>query len=365
MKEDWKRYSCQIALPGFDEQSQQKLIDAKVLIIGMGGLGCPVAQYLVAAGVGTITIADYDEVSVTNLHRQILFGADDVGKFKAVVACEKLRKQNANVNLIALNEKIVSSNVMNVIGDHDVIVDCTDTIETKYLINDACVLGNKPLVYGAIYQFDGQVAVFNVEKPDKSRSANYRHLFPDINSAVLPNCASGGVLPTLAGTIGCMQASEVIKFITGCGEVLSDKLFIFDARNNSSRTIKINSPEKIIIQSLPNEIEKQSISQTDLMDLIETGSVYLIDVREEYERDEFNIGGEHVLYQNISALKLDTSKYIVIYCQSGRRSEIASKILSEKYPQLKIYSLAGGLNEWTIKSPSASMSDFTPLTSDL
>jgi molybdopterin/thiamine biosynthesis adenylyltransferase/rhodanese-related sulfurtransferase len=344
MKEEWLRYSCQIALPGFDEDAQRELTNAKVLIVGMGGLGCPVAQYLVAAGIGYVTLADFDTVSVSNLHRQILYNQSDVGKMKATVAAEKLSLQNPAVKIRSLNNKIHTDNVMQLVDEHDLIVDCTDNIETKYLLNDACFMSRKPLVYGAIYQFDGQLAVFNMRKADDTYSANYRDLFPDVNSAALPNCAEGGVLPTLAGIIGSMQANEVIKILTGCGEVMVDKLLIFDGRSSVSKVIRINSANKILITHLPDTPKIKIIDKGELSLLLKNNSVQLVDVREEHEREN-NIGGENVSFHKIGSLEL-TSHQVVLYCQSGRRSEIAARLLSEKYPDHTFYSLKGGMNAW-------------------
>ncbi|MBS1528645.1 MAG: HesA/MoeB/ThiF family protein, partial [Bacteroidetes bacterium] len=217
MDEDITRYSCQIALPGFGKTAQKRLRQAKVLVVGGGGLGCPALQYLAAAGVGTIGIADHDTISLSNLHRQILYTPSEVGLKKAIVACEKLRKQNPSIGVIAHDIKVNSDNVVDLIRPYDIIVDGTDNFETRYLLNDAAVLLGKPLIYGAIYQFEGQVAVWNTKNEDGSISPNYRDLYPEVNASQIPNCADGGVMPTLAGIIGCMQANEAIKYITSPG----------------------------------------------------------------------------------------------------------------------------------------------------
>ena len=163
MSPDLSRYSCQIALPGFGEAAQQQLNNAKVLIVGAGGLGCPAAQYLAAAGIGTLSIADNDVVSTSNLHRQVLFGPADSGQKKAIVAAGRLNQQNPGIKIIAHDHRVTSTNVMALVGQYDIVVDCTDNFETRYLLNDACVLSGIPLVYGAIYQFEGQVAVWNIK----------------------------------------------------------------------------------------------------------------------------------------------------------------------------------------------------------
>ncbi|MBB5394574.1 HesA/MoeB/ThiF family protein [Mucilaginibacter sp. AK015] len=223
MHPDLSRYSCQVALPGFGEAAQQLLKQAKILVVGAGGLGCPAAQYLASSGVGTLGIADFDVVSISNLHRQVLYDPADVGLLKTQVVCERLQKQNPQVKLIPHIDKITSNNVMQVIDGYDVIVDGTDNFETRYLLNDASVIAGKPVVYGAIYQYEGQVAVWNMSNPDGTRSPNYRDLFPQVDPTQVPNCAVGGVIPTLAGIIGCMQANEVIKYLTNTGELLTGK----------------------------------------------------------------------------------------------------------------------------------------------
>ena len=195
-----------MALPGFEEKTQQLLQDAHVLIVGAGGLGCPTAQYLTSTGVGTIGIADPDIVSLGNLHRQILYTPDDVGKKKTEVACYRLQLQNPTVKLVAHDLSINPENVFEIIREYDIVVDCTDNFESRYLLNDACVISGKPLVYGAIYQYEGQVAVWNVKGLD-GMSPNYRDVFPSVDPTQVPNCSEGGVLPTIAGIIGCLQAN--------------------------------------------------------------------------------------------------------------------------------------------------------------
>jgi len=339
-----------MALPGFDIQAQEILQSSCVLIVGAGGLGCPAAQYLVAAGVGLVAIADNDIVSISNLHRQILYSAGDIGKSKSEIACAKLSVLNSEVDVVAINKRITSENVLRYVNDFDVIIDCTDNIETKYLLNDACVIAGKPLVYGAIYQFDGQLAVWNVPNGDGTMSPNYRDVFPDINSAAIPSCSDGGVLPTVAGIIGCMQASEVIKLLTGCGEVLSGKLFLYDGRNSTSRTIRIERQSMTKIDSIEETIVAKSISVQKLQDWLDDNEVHLIDVREAEERAKFNIGGMHVPLNEIQNIKVKTDKLVVVYCQTGTRSDQAVKLLKMKFPTLTFYSLRGGMNAWHLES---------------
>lgn len=340
------RYSCQISLPGFDEAAQQKLSNAKVLIVGAGGLGCPAAQYLVSSGVGTVTIADYDTVSIKNLHRQILYTPADVGQKKVTVAQQKLQTQNPEINVVALDIAINSANVMNTISNYDIVVDCSDNFDTRYLLNDACVLSGKPLVYGAIYQYEGQVAIWNVTNENGTQSPNYRDVYPNVNAAAVPNCADGGVIPTIAGVIGCMQANEVIKYLTGIDDLLAGKLLIFDAQTMHSRVMKLSASTKTNITSLPTTAQVKGITggniQASILDY------YLIDVRTAEEHLEFNIGGKNIPLNEISNVVVDTDRPIVCYCASGKRSAEAVRILMGKYPNHETYSLQGGLNAYPI-----------------
>jgi molybdopterin/thiamine biosynthesis adenylyltransferase/rhodanese-related sulfurtransferase len=341
MDANWTRYSCQIALPGFGEAAQQLLQQAKVLVVGAGGLGCPALQYLAAAGVGTVGVADYDTISLSNLHRQILYNPSDAGKKKAIVACERLQQQNPGVRLIPHDVKITSGNVMDIIGQYDIIVDGTDNFETRYLLNDATVLSGKPLVYGAIYQYEGQLAVWNVKNSDDSFSPNYRDLYPEVNAAQIPNCAESGVIPTLAGIIGCMQANEVIKYITKTGELISGKVLIFDAQSLQSRIINIGNTTKTIIEQLAETEEIPVVSIDD----INQDDFELIDVRTLQERDLFDIGGKHIPVEEI-AENLDyfgDNRKRVFYCATGNRSGEAVKLIKQKFPDAKVFSLKGGI----------------------
>jgi molybdopterin/thiamine biosynthesis adenylyltransferase/rhodanese-related sulfurtransferase len=348
MKPDFLRYSCQVALPGFGENAQRLLQNASVLIVGAGGLGCPVAQYLAAAGVGTLGIADFDTISMSNLHRQILYTPADVGQKKVVIACERLQKQNPGIKLVAHDMHVTSQNVMDIVWQYDIIVDGTDNFDTRYLLNDAAVIAGKPLVYGAIYQYEGQVAVWNIVNDYEAKSPNYRDLFPKVDATQIPNCAEGGVIPTLAGIIGCMQANEVIKYITKTGELLAGKVLIFDAQTLQSRIIKIGDTTNTHITRLTETVVVPTITAADLRKGIAENSVELIDIRTEQEREDFNIGGTHVpldkLYAFIDKMNKDTKT--VLYCASGKRSAEAVKVIKKKFPGANVFSLDGGLNAW-------------------
>lgn len=345
MSEDFARYSCQIALPSFTESAQRLLQQAKVLIVGAGGLGCPSAQYQASAGIGTLGIADFDTISISNLHRQVLYTPQDVGLSKVLVACERLQKQNPDIKLVPHQLKITSDNVMELLQQYDIIVDGTDNFETRYLLNDAAVLLGKPLVYGAIYQFEGQVAVWNVKNTDATFTPNYRDLFPEVDATQVPNCAEGGVIPTLAGIIGCMQANEVIKYITRTGELLAGKILMLDAQTLQSRIIKIGSVSKVKIKRLTQTEDVPLISASELKKGLEENRFELIDVRTEREREAYDIGGKHMPLVEIE----DNLEYFsgsgekVFYCSTGKRSADAVKIVKQKYSDAKVFSLNGGL----------------------
>lgn len=348
MNADWLRYSCQMALPGFGKASQTRLAQSKALVIGAGGLGCPVALYLAATGIGTLGIVDFDNVSISNLHRQILFGPDDVGSNKATVACVKLQKQNPSIKLIAHTDRVTSANIAALIGPYDIVVDCTDNFDTRYLMNDACVIANKPVVYGAIYQFEGQVAVWNITHADGSRSPNYRDVFPQVDATQIPNCADGGVLPTLAGIIGCIQANEVVKYITQTGELLAGKVMIFDTLSMQSRVIKIGKTTNTHIELLQQSNETPTLTVAEVKRGLLENAMELVDIRTDQERDEIDIGGVHFeadeLDENMKYLTDNSPK--VLYCSSGKRSAEAVKYIRQKSPGANVYSLAGGLKAW-------------------
>jgi molybdopterin/thiamine biosynthesis adenylyltransferase len=231
-----KRYARHIILPGIGGDGQQKLMDAKLLIVGAGGLGSPAAMYLAAAGVGTIGLVDFDHVDLSNLQRQILHDTSDVGRPKVVSATERLNELNPNVQVVAHETMLSSANAFDVLGAYDVIVDGTDNFPVRYLVNDATQMLGKPLVYGSIFQWEGQASVFlpGAETPC------YRCLFPEPPPpGTVPSCAEGGVFGVLPGIIGSIQAVEAIKLILGVGESLSGKLVLYDAMRNEFTTVKL------------------------------------------------------------------------------------------------------------------------------
>jgi adenylyltransferase/sulfurtransferase len=237
---------------------------------------------------------------------------------------------------------------MELMEHYDIIVDGTDNFETRYLLNDAAVLSGKPLVYGAIYQFEGQVAVWNVENADGTWSPHYRDLFPEVDATQVPNCSEGGVIPTLAGIIGSMQANEVIKYITKTGELLTGKILMLDAQTLQSRIIKIGSVSKVRIKQLKQTEDIPLISAIVLKTGLEENRFELIDVRTERERDECDIGGKHIplieLEDNLEYFSGNGEK--VFYCATGKRSADAVKVIKRRYPEARVFSLEGGLEEW-------------------
>ncbi|HVX27996.1 MAG TPA: HesA/MoeB/ThiF family protein [Parafilimonas sp.] len=361
----YERYERQISLKEFGIAAQQKLLQAKVLVVGAGGLGCSALQYLVAAGVGTIGIADYDVVALSNLHRQVLYSVDDVGLFKADVSAKKLRRLNDKINIISYNQRLTNKNALAIIKHFDIVIDGTDNFSTRYMINDACVLLTKPLVYAAISKFEGQVAIFNVKQNGNETAISYRDLFPTPpkDDEVL-NCADAGVLGILPGIIGTMQANETIKLITGIGKPLIDAMLTYNALDNSvyEFTLSLNIEAQ---QWIPKDedaflrmdydwlcsAEINKVFEIDIADfdkLINDSNTIIIDVREEDEQpfvDAFKhlriSAGE--LKNNVSLLEKDN---IVVFCQSGKRSLKAALLLKEFFNDKHIYSLKGGITEW-------------------
>lgn len=258
MKEYLLRYQRHVILEGFGIEAQDKLARASVLVIGVGGLGCPVIQYLAAAGVGHIAIADNDTISLPNLNRQILFGTDDIGKYKVEVAAQKLHSLNDRIKMTILQEHWNQALSLKHFPNYDVIIDATDNFATRYLINDACVLMHKPLVFGAVSKFEGQVALFNVLK--NGIAINYRDLFPTPpKKKEVQSCAEGGVLGVLPGIIGVLQATEAIKWITGVGVTLSNQLLTYNALDQHFNKIDlIKNPESSILMPKTNEAYLQT-----------------------------------------------------------------------------------------------------------
>lgn len=350
MPENEERYSCQLRLPDFGKTGQQGLQQAKVLIVGMGGLGCPTAMYLAAAGVGTLGIADHDIISTSNLHRQVLYTAQETGQKKVVVARQKLQAQNPAINIVAYDERVTAANVVELLAAYDIIVDATDNFETHYLLNDACVMAGKPLVHGAIYQYEGHVAVWNMKNADGSYSPNYRDVFPEVDPFQVPDCSDGGVLPTIAGIIGCMQANEVIKIAAGLDGTLTERMLILDARNMQCNIINIGTTTKTNITGLSNNTAVQAISYENAEKIRNNGDAILVDVRTKEEHIHFNIGGVNIPLDLLEhhLQEFENKTQVVFYCASGKRSMQAAQWLKGKSANLTVLSIEGGINSLQI-----------------
>lgn len=358
------RYSRHMLLPEFGLTGQQQLKGAKVLVIGAGGLGAPLLLYLAAAGVGTLGIVEDDRVEESNLQRQVLFSTADLGRPKAEVAAERLRALNPHCQVQVHAERLGPDNALALIRQYQVVADATDNFLTRYLINDACVLAGRPLVYGSIYRFEGQVSVFNVLQADGRRSPHYRDVFPVPGAA--PNCAESGVIGTLPGIIGTWQANEVIKLITGLGTPLTGKLLLFDALTNETRIIKYRQrPETAPILALtpvpdltctitePNNKSDKTMKEVtvqELKALIDNKADFqLIDVREPHEYQIANLGGELIPLGQVDAQadKISRDKQVVVHCRSGARSGNAIQFLEQKYGLNNLYNLKGGILAWS------------------
>lgn len=360
----YERYQRQTILPEIGMEGQQKLLQSKVLVVGAGGLGCPVLQYLAAAGIGTIGIVDDDEVALSNLHRQVLYSMADVGLSKAVCAATKLRAANPDIRVQEYNERLTNQNALDLINAYDIIVDGTDAFASRYMINDACVLLGKTLVYGAISKFEGQVSVFNVADEKGLRTANYRDVFPLPPAAgTVLNCAEAGVLGVLPGIIGTIQATEIIKLVTGIGQPLTNRLLTYNTLNNQLFEIAI-TPSEATMDLIPSDATAFRQKDYDLncavqnvmeitydafQSLLQDPLVTVIDVREKGELP-FITDFSHLhlsltqLHQEVPSIDGAT---IVVLCQSGQRSRQAAGILFQKYgASKKIYSLKGGIRSW-------------------
>ncbi|NUM80127.1 molybdopterin-synthase adenylyltransferase MoeB [bacterium] len=366
--EELARYSRHIILPEFGLEGQKKLKAAKVLVIGTGGLGSPMLLYLAAAGVGTIGIVDFDVVDESNLQRQVLFQVKDVGQPKVTAAKAHLEGLNPHVRIIPHHGMLHSKNAMDIIRNYDIVADGTDNFPTRYLVNDACVLLDKPLAYGSIFQFDGQVSVFNFKDRDGIIGPNYRDLFPTPPPpGLVPSCAEGGVLGVLPGIIGSMQANEVIKIITGIGEPLSGRLLLFDALKFEARILKfsrdddnpINGKNPTIkelidydefcgITHQPDDAVRE-ITVDEFKRMIDAHADFqLIDVREPFEFDLVHLDAELMPLKSIlqQAGKIARNKPVILHCKTGVRSAKAIRELQTAFGFSNLYNLKGGIIEF-------------------
>jgi molybdopterin/thiamine biosynthesis adenylyltransferase/rhodanese-related sulfurtransferase len=347
------RYNRHIILKEIGQSGQDKLLNAKVLMVGAGGLGCPILQYLASAGVGTIGVIDDDVVELTNLQRQILFGKSSLGKNKAEAAKRRLLDLNDSISIHAYPEKLTYQNAIELFNQYDIIVDGTDNFETRYLINDTCIITNKPLVFGAIYKFQGQVSVFNYKN-----GPSYRCAFPNKPKGdAVPNCSEIGVLGVLPGIIGTIQANEVLKIILSIGDVLSGKLYCYDALSNKATLLSLKRSEDTIrsILLIKDDFEKNdletscqfNVNEISIVDVLGNKNVQIIDIREHHEQPK--VSKTHVLEIPLSELdrhidKLDKTKQIAIFCNSGIRSKTAvSKLM--RHNILNCFSIREGASQ--------------------
>jgi molybdopterin/thiamine biosynthesis adenylyltransferase/rhodanese-related sulfurtransferase len=359
-----QRYQKQIFLKELGEQGQQLLSRGSVLVVGAGGLGCPALQYLAVAGVGRIGIVDFDVVDESNLHRQVLYTMEDIGKLKAKVAEIRIKALNPEVEVEIFCEKIGPENALSILSRFDLVLDGSDNFPTRYLINDACVLLNKPLIYGSVFRFEGQLSVFNL--PDQGVKTNYRDLFPEPpDPSEVVGCNEAGVLGVLPGIIGTMQATEAIKIITGAGKPLANRLLCYNALNNFVYELEISPLESsgLQIPQTAEDFQKMNyewfcnrlVSEYKDIDgaafdqLRSSQTTQIIDVRNLHETPrvtEF----EHLriplseLGENLH--QIDPARPLVIFCQTGVRSIMAAHLITEKIGVRTVYNLKGGIIKW-------------------
>jgi adenylyltransferase/sulfurtransferase len=379
------RYSRHLILPEVGMEGQQKLKAAKVLCVGTGGLGAPLALYLAAAGVGTIGLVDFDTVDASNLQRQIIHSTATVGKLKVDSAEIMLKGLNPYLNVVKHNTMLTSANALDIFKDYDIIADGTDNFQTRYLVNDACVLTGKPNVYGSIFRFEGQASVFATKD-----APCYRCLYPEPPPpGLVPSCAEGGVLGILPGLVGIIQATEVIKLILGIGESLAGRLLLVDALTMKFRTLKLRkNPDCPICGTHPTvtalidydqfcgiqkptsvgplEVaQNKAVADAPLVDGIPQISVqelkrridahedvFVLDVREPHEAQIVNIGAPLIplgeLPKRLDELAAQKDQDIVIHCKSGGRSQKAAQLLKNAgFPHVE--NLAGGILAWADK----------------
>jgi molybdopterin/thiamine biosynthesis adenylyltransferase/rhodanese-related sulfurtransferase/molybdopterin converting factor small subunit len=366
-QEEILRYSRHLIMPEVGMEGQLKLKQAKVLLIGAGGLGAPLGLYLTAAGVGTIGLVDFDKVDFTNLQRQVTFGTKDVGRPKLEAARERLQDLNPETKFVLHETRLSSDNALDILRDYDIVVDGTDNFPTRYLVNDACVLLGKPNVYGSIFRFEGQATVFAL--PD---GPCYRCLYPEPPPpGLVPSCAEGGVLGVLPGIVGALQANETIKLIIGRGEPLKGRLLLFDALKMSFRELKLRkNPDcpvcgahptvtKLIDyeefcgirgeEAQPTVNHVPEITPTELKQKLDAGEdLFILDVREPHEVEICHLNGHLIPLGDLPdrVHELDSARNIVAYCRSGVRSARAVAFLQQAGFR-KVWNLQGGILAWS------------------
>ncbi len=365
--EQFERYRRHLSLPEFGLEGQRRLLESSVLLIGAGGLGCPLAQYLAAAGVGRIGLVDFDVVDVSNLQRQVLYGTADVGRPKIEVARERIRALNPDVEVLSFRERLTSENALERMRDFDVVIDGTDNFPTRYLSNDACVLLGKPSVYGAILRFEGQASTF-----DARRGPCYRCLFPEPPPpGSVPSCAEGGVLGVLPGIIALVQATEAVKLLTGVGEPLIGRFLHYDALAMRFSEFRFEKdPDCPVCSEHPTltrlidyegfcgvpaaeEHAMQEVSAADVKALQQRGERFLLlDVRQPAEFEKARIEGATLLpLGELEARLAELSAWkdgpVVAHCHHGGRSAHACEILA-RAGFTNVANLLGGIDAWSL-----------------
>ncbi len=334
-----ERYQRQLVLPDFGPASQQKLQDASVLIVGAGGLGVPVMQYLAGMGIGKITIVDEDVVSLSNLQRQVMYRSEDVGKKKVEVAKTYIQKLNPEVEVLIVEQMVSNENASELVAGSHAVVDCTDSIEARYIINDACVKENVPFVYGALYRHEGHVSVFNYKG-----GVTYRDIYPD-DSAKVENCNEIGVLGVLPGIIGCYQAMEAVKVLTGIGEPLAGKLLVVDALKTDHHVFQLaENPLKNQKKEVSPQFQESLLTWQEL-DELDIGRYHFVDVRpptifeESHDARFINVPMEM-----LAGFSPEENKEVVLVCQRGVTTKQASALLKSTFSETVIHQVRGGYN---------------------
>ena len=354
-------FKRQITLSEIGEKGQQKLQDAKVLVVGCGGLGSPIGVYLASSGIGKLHLVDFDRVEITNLHRQVFYSLDDLGHYKSKTLATYINKRAPFTSVDFSTESVTKENVLALVSQYDIVVEATDSLATKYLLNDACVIQGKPLVYGSLYKFDGYVCTFNHLQDDGTFSGNLRDVFPKMNVEV-PNCSEAGTLNAIVGMIATAQVNEVLKILTGTGKPLANEMLIYNALQNTQLKMKFSSEiGKNKIQSLfkthtyfdvacsnqrpmwqisPDELKKilldKQLSQNFILISVLPNLDLPFKVHQTIPIHEFDVDN----------FKIDTQKTYIMICQRGLNSYKATEHLKEKYPTLNVLSLTGGIQNY-------------------
>ncbi len=367
--DDLSRYSRHLILPEVGMEGQQRLKAARVLCVGTGGLGSPLALYLAAAGIGTLGLVDFDVVDASNLQRQIIHSTKDIGRKKLDSAEEKLKALNPALNVVKHETMLTSANALEIIKDYDIVADGTDNFPTRYLVNDACVLLGKPNAYGSIFRFEGQASVFATKE-----GPCYRCLYPEPPPpGLVPSCAEGGVLGILPGLVGVIQATEVIKLILGKGDSLTGRLLLVDALNMRFRELKLRknpecpvcglnptvtklidyqqfcgiAPETQEEKKLKNGVPQMTVKE--LKQRLDAGdNVLVLDVREPYEYQIANIGGKLIPQNDVPQrlAEIDRDREVVVHCRTGGRSQRVAEFLQQS-GYSNVANLAGGIHAWS------------------